>query len=253
MRARGEEVAGQGPGQELAVRKDQHPRPEASPSRSRASGCSAVRYAPIAAPSRLPVPDSAATTHLTCGNAPSRDWLEGRPKNLAFASPSGTSVTEPSIETIRSPQQNTPGAPPAPVGPATCSNSIRTGSGPSFPAAARQIRDIRLPPPPALPRTDPAVRLQLPGQQVSAAPLMVQPVGQLGHHLAVPAVPAPEQPQGQHEIHHQPRGSSRRRCSRVPVTPITSSTSSGGKTLVRTPIEIRSGSHPSGDNPSEPS
>ena len=33
---------------------------------------------------------------------------------------------------------------------------------------------------------------------------MVQPVGQLGHHLPVPAVPAPEQPQGQHEVHHQP-------------------------------------------------
>ena len=48
-------------------------------------------------------------------------------------------------------------------------------------------------------------------------------------------------------------GSSRRRCSRVPVTSTTSSTSSGGNALVSTPIEIRSGSHPSGDRPSEPS
>ncbi len=48
-------------------------------------------------------------------------------------------------------------------------------------------------------------------------------------------------------------GNSRRRCSRVPVTSMTSSTSSGGNALVRTPTEIRSGSQPSGDKPSEPS
>ena len=73
-------------------------------------------------------------------------------------------------------------------------------------AAPRQRRDVRrLPPPPAA-RVHPAARVQLlPCQQVTGAPLMVQAVGQLGHHLPVPAVPAPEQPQGQHEIHHQPR------------------------------------------------
>ena len=72
-------------------------------------------------------------TDMTASPTPSaQEAALARPKNLAFASPSGTSVTEPSIETIRSPQQNTPGAPPAPVGPATCSNSIRTGSAPSF-------------------------------------------------------------------------------------------------------------------------
>ena len=81
------------------------------PSRSAASGCPASVYRPIAAPSRLPVLDSAAATHRACGNAPSRDWLEGRPKNAAFLSLSGTSVTDPSMETTRSPQQNTPGAP----------------------------------------------------------------------------------------------------------------------------------------------
>ena len=43
------------------------------PSRSAASGCPAPVYRPIAAPSRLPVPDSAAATHRACGNAPSRD------------------------------------------------------------------------------------------------------------------------------------------------------------------------------------
>ena len=73
-------------------------------------------------------------------------------------------------------------------------------------AAPRQRGDVRRPPPPPLPRVHPAARVQLlPGQQVTGAPLMVQPVGQLGHHLPVPAVPAPEQPQRQHEIHHQPR------------------------------------------------
>ena len=76
---------------------------------------------------------------------------------------------------------------------------------PELAAAPRQRRDVRLPPPPAVPGIDPAVLVQLPGQQVSAAPLVVQAVGQLGHHQPVPAVPAPEQPQGQHEVHHQPR------------------------------------------------
>ena len=103
------------------------------PSRSRASGCSAARYGPIAAPSRLPVPDSAAATHRTCGNAPSRDWFDGRPKCSAFSALSGTSVVVPSMDATRSPQQNTRDAPSAPVGPAACSNSIRTGSAPSFP------------------------------------------------------------------------------------------------------------------------
>ena len=76
--------------------------------------------------------------------------------------------------------------------------------GAQLPAPARQRGDVRLPPPPALPRIDPAVRVQPPGQQVRAAPLAVQAVRQLQHHLPVPAVPAPEQPQGQHEIRHQP-------------------------------------------------
>ena len=49
------------------------------PSRSAASDCSASVHRPMAAPSMLPVPDSAAATHRTCGNAPSRDWFDGRP------------------------------------------------------------------------------------------------------------------------------------------------------------------------------
>ena len=48
-------------------------------------------------------------------------------------------------------------------------------------------------------------------------------------------------------------GNSRRRCSRAPASSTAASTSSGVKTLVSTPTEIRSGSHPSGESPSEPS
>ena len=76
--------------------------------------------------------------------------------------------------------------------------------GAQLPPAPRQRGDVRQPPLAALARIDPSSRRQPPGQQVRAPPLAVQPVGQLGHHLPVPAVPAPEQPQGQDEIHHQP-------------------------------------------------
>ena len=131
-------------------------------SRSRARDCSPAVYGPSAAPSRLPVPDSAAATHRACGNAPSREAFEGRPKYAAFFSLSGTSGVDPSIEATRSPQQNTPGAPAPPVGPATCSNSIRTGSEPSFPRP-RDSEEMfgclhRLPCPASNRRPDPAGR-----------------------------------------------------------------------------------------------
>jgi hypothetical protein len=60
--------------------------------------------------------------------------FEGRPKYSAFAFESGTSVVEPSMDTTRSPQQNTPAAPSAaepPTGPATSSNSMCNGSAPN--------------------------------------------------------------------------------------------------------------------------
>ena len=83
-----------------------------------------------------PVPDSAAASQRTCGNAPARVPLEGRPKCSALALLSATSLLEPSIETTRSPAQNTPAASPSagssgPVGPATASNSMCSGSEPS--------------------------------------------------------------------------------------------------------------------------
>src|SRR5438132_9564209 len=48
---------------------------------------------PISAPSRLPVPDSAAATHRTCGNAPSRDWFEGRDRKSTRLNSSHTVIS----------------------------------------------------------------------------------------------------------------------------------------------------------------
>ena len=99
--------------------------------------------------------------------------------------------------------------PPASPPPRSAPQPARTGTGPvpgracRGPATARRCSAASTAAPA---RVNPAARVQLlPGQQVTGAPLVIQPVGQLGHHLPVPAVPAPEQPQGQHEIHHQPR------------------------------------------------
>ena len=97
--------------------------------------CSPVVCGPNAAPVSAPVPDSAAATHRTCGNAPSLSAVDGRPKNASLSSETGRSVVEPSTEITRSPQQNTPGALSAPTGPATCSNSMCSGSAPSLPRA----------------------------------------------------------------------------------------------------------------------
>ena len=120
------------------------------PSRSRASGCSAVRYGPIAAPSRLPVPDSAAATHRACGNAPSRDWFEGRPKNAAFSALSGTSVMDPSIETTPQPAAEHPRRAVRPRRPRHLLEQHPHRVGAQLPAAARQGGDVRLLPPPPL-------------------------------------------------------------------------------------------------------
>ena len=76
---------------------------------------------------------------------------------------------------------------------------------PELGAAPRQGGDIRQPPLPSLPGIHPHPRGRTAFQQVSAQLPGIQPVGQLQHHLPVPAVPPPEQPQRQHEIHHQPR------------------------------------------------
>jgi len=96
------------------------------------------------------------------------------------------------MDATRIPQQETPGRPVRPRRPRHLLEQHPDRVGAEFAAAPRQGGDVRLPPPPALAGIDPAARVQAPGQQVRAAPLVVQAVGQLGHHLPVPAVPAPE-------------------------------------------------------------
>ena len=164
------------------------------------------RYGPIDAPSRLPVPDSAAATHRACGNAPNRDWLDGRPKNAPFLL-AVRHVRDRSVHRDDpQPAAEHPGSAICPCWPRYLLEQHPDRFCAQLAAAPRQGGDVRLLPPPALPGIRPAVRVQLlPGQQVRGAPLVIQAVGQLGHHLPVPAVPAPEQPQRQHEIHHQPR------------------------------------------------
>lgn len=90
---------------------------------------------------------------------------------------SGTSVVVLSTGITRSPQQDIPGRPVLARRPATCSNSVRTGSAPSCPRP-RDSKEISAdgpaprPPAPLAPASRPAVR---------HAPLAVPRVGRLGH------------------------------------------------------------------------
>jgi hypothetical protein len=223
-------------------------------SRSRASACSLSRYGPSDAPSRLPVPDSAAASHRTCGNAPSRAWLDGRPKCSSFAGLSGTSEVDPSIETTRSPQHDTSGAPSSPISPVTCSNRNRTGAGPSLPRpldSEEMFGGFHRRPCPA--SIQPSGSSCCPASSPAARRWWYSPSASL-----VITCPYPQfRPRNSHSASTKyitsRAGSSRRRCSRAPASATAASTSSGVKTLVRTPTEIRSGSHPSGDSPSEAS
>ena len=223
-------------------------------SRSRASACSLSRYGPRDAPSRLPVPDSAAASHRTCANAPSRAWLDGRPKCSSFGGLSGTSEVDPSMETTRSPQQNTPGVPSSPIGPATCSNRNRTGAGPSLPRPrdSEEMFGCRHRRPSPAP-TQPPGSSCCPASRSAARRWWYSPSASL-----VITCPYPQfRPRNSHSASTKytisRAGSSRRRCSRAPASSTAASTSSGVKTLVSTPTEIRSGSQPSGESPSEPS
>ena len=107
------------------------------------------------------------------------------------------------MEITRSPQQNTPGAPSAPAARPRARTACATDRRPACPAPATARRCSAATTGGPRPHP-PSPRGQLPGQQVRAPPLVIQPVGQLGHHLPVAAVPAPEQPQRQDEVHHQP-------------------------------------------------
>jgi hypothetical protein len=178
--------------------------------------------------------------------------LEGRPKNAAFFGLSGTSVTDPSMETTRSPQQNTPRRPVRPGRPRHVIEQHPHRIGTQLAAPAGQRGDVRQPPLAAAPRIHPPSRRQAPGQQVRPRRWQYSP----SVSLAI-TCPHPQfRPRNSHNASTKytisRAGNSRRRCSRVPVTSMTSSTSSCGNALVSTPTEIRSGSQPSGESPSEP-
>ena len=188
------------------------PRAPASPGRSspvqqvRASACSASRYGPRAAPSRLPVPDSAAATHRTCGNAPSRDWFDGRPKNASFVLAVRHVRHRPVHRDDPQPAAEHPRRPVRPDRPRHLLEQQPHRCRRPACRAPRQRGDVRRPPPPPAARHPPSrPGPGCPASRSRAPPLVIQAVGQLGHHLPVPAVPAPEQPQRQHEVHHQPR------------------------------------------------
>ena len=238
-----QELPGQRPGQELAVRQHQHLRPEAAALQQVAGQrLLAVPVRPRVAPSRLPVPDSAAASHRTCANAPSRAWLDGRPKCSSFGGLSGTSEVDPSMETTRSPQQNTPGVPSSPIGPATCSNRNRTGAGPSLPRPrdSEEMFGCRHRRPSPAP-TQPPGSSCCPASRSAARRWWYSPSASL-----VITCPYPQfRPRNSHSASTKytisRAGSSRRRCSRAPASSTAASTSSGVKTLVSTPTEIRSG------------
>lgn len=133
-----EDVAGQGSGQELPAGEGEHAGLR-QPSSSRARAPSPAVYRPTAAPSRLPAPDSAATIRLACGNAPSRDWFDGRPKNEAFSAVSGMSVVKPSTETTRSRSRTTSRHHLPPAGPQPAGTRCAAAAGPSL----TRPRDIK--------------------------------------------------------------------------------------------------------------
>jgi hypothetical protein len=129
VRPGGQHVAGQGAGQEVPAGQHQHPGAEAwqqvqglLPGGVRAERRPGQRAGPGLRRGDPP--------HLRARPVPGRS--RGPAEERDVSSLSGRLVVEPSTEITRSPQQNTPSAP---SGPATCSNSMCSGSAPSFPRA----------------------------------------------------------------------------------------------------------------------
>ena len=203
MRAGGQEGAGGGPGQELAVREHQHARAEAARQvrgqRLPGAGVPADRGARQAAGPGLrrrdppglrerPVPGLAGGPAEERGVLVAVRHVRDRPVHEDHP--------QPAAEHPRRPVR--PGRPRHVPG----QHPHRTGTQLAAPAGQRG--DVRQPPLAAAPRIHPPSRRQAPGQQARPPPLATQAAGQLGHPLPVPAVPAPEQPQRQREAHHQP-------------------------------------------------
>ena len=206
VRPGGEELPRQRPGQELPVRQHQHPRPEASLLQQVAG--QRLLAVPVRADRR---PEQAPGPGLGRRQPP---HLRERPVPRLVRRPAEVLIVGLAVRHVR--RRPVHGHDPQPAAghpwvllvtdrsrdlleqePDRCRAELAAAPG--------QRGDVRRPPPPPLPRVHPAVRVQmLPVQQVRSAALVIQAVGQLGHHLPVAAVPAPEQPQRQHEVHHQP-------------------------------------------------
>src|SRR5215212_833253 len=77
------------------------------------------------------VPHSTSPTSRTCGNAPWPRPPVGRPNAATLAGVSATSRVEPSSAISRHPRYHAPGVAWLANGRATCTNSSRSGAGPS--------------------------------------------------------------------------------------------------------------------------
>ena len=179
-------------------------------SRSFARVCFPTVYGTKLARSAPPVPDSAAAGRRTWGNArPESHWTGARSTGCSRPCPGHrwwnrpSTPPQPAAEHPRPPDRRPnrrPSLPPPPTGPATASNSMCSGSDPNL-ALARAGLEMWTAAPPPLPGIHPAGRIQQPVQQLHPR---CQPRRPLAHHPAVAAVTAAEQPQRQHEVHHQP-------------------------------------------------
>ena len=206
VRSGGEELPRQRPGQELAVGQHQHPRPEASRFQQVAGqGLLAVPVRAHRCPKQAPGPGLGRRQPPDLRERPVTG-LVGRTAEMLVVGRLVRHVRRGPVDRDHpQPAAEHPRRPVIPDRPRNLLEQEPDRCRAELAAAPRQRGDVRrLPPPPAA-GVHPAVRVQPPGQQVTGAPLVIQPVGQLGHHLPVPAVPAAEQPQGQHEVHHQPR------------------------------------------------
>ena len=222
------------------------------PSRSRASGCSAAGIGPrppragSRSPTRPPPPTGPAGTR-----PPGTGSTAARRTRRSCRCPARPSWTrhrhdpQPAAEDTRCPVRARRPRHLLEQHP----HRVRA----ELAAPAGQRGDVRLPPSPPAPRPPSRPGPATPASRSAPRRWWYRPSASLAITCPYPQF----RPRNSHSASTKytisRAGSSRRRCSRVPVTSMTSSTSSGGNALVSTPTEIRSGSQPSGDRPSEPS
>jgi len=142
--------------------------PGPKPPEVQASGCSAVRYGPMAAPSRLPVQDSARRHPPDLRERAVPGLVGGPPEERVILLLSGTVRQRPVHRDHAQARSRTP---PAPVG--RCRPRHLLEQHPhrvraELAAPAGQGRDVRLASTRRPPRRRPSARVQAPGQQVRA-------------------------------------------------------------------------------------